>query len=252
MMKNCGGTKAEANAMASDDTAMWQHIKKQMHGAAHVPTGHNDVNGCFHRDLKLENLILTGDYDVKIIDYGSLKFTEHCTGAPTQIETADGKTVFSTHTAWVGTDVFRPPTFYYSESTQHDPAAWDVWAVGGILLFLVGGDHVYNRLRGEAYKVFQLAMKEAHPAWKAHGAAVGEAELYVQWTGLDLRLAKLRAECALYQSANTVRWLRDFQWRLPERRCFYKNSRRTTGSRFWGGGSLPTPTFLPGPFPPPH
>ena len=44
MMKNCGGAKAEANAMASADTAMWQHIKQQMHGAAHAPAGHNDVN----------------------------------------------------------------------------------------------------------------------------------------------------------------------------------------------------------------
>lgn len=34
------------------------------------------VKGCFHRDVKLENIIVSGDFDTKIMDYGSLKFTD--------------------------------------------------------------------------------------------------------------------------------------------------------------------------------
>ena len=29
------------------------------------------VSGCFHRDLKLENLMVSGEYDCKIIDVGT-------------------------------------------------------------------------------------------------------------------------------------------------------------------------------------
>jgi hypothetical protein len=39
-----------------------------------------DVKGCFHRDVKLENIIVTGDFDTKIMDYGSLKFTDEFNG----------------------------------------------------------------------------------------------------------------------------------------------------------------------------
>jgi serine/threonine protein kinase len=32
--------------------------------------------GCYHRDLKLENLVVTGDFTVKIMDFGSAKFDD--------------------------------------------------------------------------------------------------------------------------------------------------------------------------------
>ena len=33
-----------------------------------------ETGGCFHRDLKMENVIMNQDFDVKITDYGSLKW----------------------------------------------------------------------------------------------------------------------------------------------------------------------------------
>ena len=32
-----------------------------------------ETGGCFHRDLKMENVIMNEEFDVKITDYGSLK-----------------------------------------------------------------------------------------------------------------------------------------------------------------------------------
>ena len=58
-----------------DPTARFLATLRERTGAQPLE-GSQRVNGCFHRDLKLENLIVTGDFDCKIIDYGSLKFTQ--------------------------------------------------------------------------------------------------------------------------------------------------------------------------------
>lgn len=93
------------------------------------------VKGCFHRDLKLENIIVSDTFDTKIMDYGSLKFTDQTV----QTVTKDGKVKYNTKTPWHGTDVFKPPSFFYEnpqeiERDGYDPAAWDVWSLGTILL----------------------------------------------------------------------------------------------------------------------
>jgi serine/threonine protein kinase len=37
---------------------------------------HMHTFGCFHRDLKLENLVVDRRFDVKIIDFGAMKFLD--------------------------------------------------------------------------------------------------------------------------------------------------------------------------------
>ena len=70
-----------------DPTARFLATLRERTGAQPLE-GSQRVNGCFHRDLKLENLIITGDFDCKIIDYGSLKFTlSHDGGAMPQVTT---------------------------------------------------------------------------------------------------------------------------------------------------------------------
>lgn len=78
---------------------------------ADAASGEPMVKGCAHRDVKLENIIVTADFDTKIMDYGSLKFTDE------MIEEVapDGRTVYNAKTPWQGTDVFKPPYFFYTE-----------------------------------------------------------------------------------------------------------------------------------------
>ena len=40
-------------------------------------SGSADSGGCFHRDLKMENVIVNEDFDAKITDYGSLKCVQN-------------------------------------------------------------------------------------------------------------------------------------------------------------------------------
>jgi hypothetical protein len=75
-----------------------------------------DVKGCFHRDVKLENIIVTGDFDAKIMDYGSLKFTDEFNG--------------KTFTPWQG-------MFVFTRSTPKSP------------IFLLFSAHSFAWLRGD-------------------------------------------------------------------------------------------------------
>jgi len=116
------------------------------------------IKGCLHRDVKLENIIVTGDFNTKLMDYGSLKFTDLAS------QEVGGRTVkYKTKTPWLGTDIFKPPSFFYTsfdvQSEGYDPAAWDVWSLGTVLLYIVGGATFYAKLRGDVYRFFEITMQ---------------------------------------------------------------------------------------------
>ncbi|EGC29967.1 hypothetical protein DICPUDRAFT_13537, partial [Dictyostelium purpureum] len=58
-------------------------------------------NNIIHRDIKCQNILLSSDFNVKIIDFGISKYTEYkastITGTPTHMspETRRGETCFS-------------------------------------------------------------------------------------------------------------------------------------------------------------
>eukprot|EP00041_Stephanoeca_diplocostata_P022156 m.525018 g.525018 ORF g.525018 m.525018 type:complete len:447 (-) comp21997_c0_seq5:972-2312(-) len=61
--------------------------------------------GCYHRDLKLENLVVTGDFNVKIMDFGSVKFRDQME----TVEMEDGTSVGITNTKiGIGTGGYKP------------------------------------------------------------------------------------------------------------------------------------------------
>lgn len=49
---------------------------KDEHPAAAEQRRRRFNHGCFHRDLKLENVVISDDFDVMIMDYGDLYFTK--------------------------------------------------------------------------------------------------------------------------------------------------------------------------------
>eukprot|EP00035_Acanthoeca_spectabilis_P030509 m.9695 g.9695 ORF g.9695 m.9695 type:complete len:631 (+) comp4205_c0_seq1:99-1991(+) len=109
--------------------------------------------GCYHRDLKLENLVVTAEFDVKIMDFGSVKFRDQLT----TVVTEEGERhIASTYT--VGTSgyksreanrEFRGP----DDQPGYEPWKLDVWSCGAILFFMVVGEVLY-RARGQAFFSF--------------------------------------------------------------------------------------------------
>eukprot|EP00040_Diaphanoeca_grandis_P005019 m.31002 g.31002 ORF g.31002 m.31002 type:complete len:687 (-) comp16379_c0_seq1:239-2299(-) len=160
VMKHCG--QPELTAQHLRDVTTMKNLKFQ---------GANKLYGAFHRDLKLENLMVNGNFDCKIIDCGSLKFSDSANVEHKFIEKADGTKipVIQAHTAWVGTDCFKPPNFFYNNSSEvtmqgYDPASWDVWSAGVILLLITGADHIFSKIRGQVYKFMKIALEELEPS----------------------------------------------------------------------------------------
>jgi serine/threonine protein kinase len=56
-------------------------------GGAAVADDGPIVKGCFHRDVKLENIIVSGEFTPKLMDYGSLKFTDQAS----QVQVGDSQ-----------------------------------------------------------------------------------------------------------------------------------------------------------------
>ena len=104
-------------------------FKQIMSGVDHIHR-----NGVVHRDLKLENLICTSDYHVKLMDFGHAKLMS-------QMRTESGH--FVTETKEVGT--FAPPE--KTGQGGYDPIKWDVWNCGVILLFLTGVEGLLRMIK---------------------------------------------------------------------------------------------------------
>lgn len=80
---------------------------------------------------------------------------------------------YTTKTPWHGTDVFKPPSFFYTDeftvkTDGYDPAAWDVWSLGTVLLYIVGGATLYAKLRGDVYRFFEVTL-QVRPRTAADG-----------------------------------------------------------------------------------
>ena len=81
-------------------------------------------NGVFHRDLKFENILLSGTLELKIADFG----------LSINISDMKGK---ETTSQQVGTKKFMPPEVVARE--EYVPAKFDIFSAGVILFTLYSG-----------------------------------------------------------------------------------------------------------------
>ena len=83
---------------------------------------HCHSQGLAHRDLKLPNLLIDQNYDVKIADFG------------TAIPINENPEEF------VGTRTYMPPETYSGAGQVYDAQAFDIYSCGIILFHLLTGD----------------------------------------------------------------------------------------------------------------
>ena len=122
---------------------------------------HMHAHGCFHRDLKLENLVLTKNWDLMIMDYGYAKFSDEVS----ETISAEGRLRRVTTTTAVGTKQTNPPEVMLG---RYDPGPFDVWSCACILFFLLAGDKLHIAKRGTnkypGFSVFQfMTQPRANP-----------------------------------------------------------------------------------------
>jgi serine/threonine protein kinase len=115
--------------------------------------------GIVHRDLKPDNVFLTSDGRIKILDFGIAKLTSHAddaarpTGFPT--ETAEGTVL--------GTAGYMSPEQVRGEAVD---ARSDLFSVGAILYEMLSGQRAF--VRQTAAETVAAVLKEEPPAPLSH------------------------------------------------------------------------------------
>lgn len=119
-----------------------QKIFTQLVGA--VSYIHN--NGCVHRDLKLENVLLDKNENVKLCDFG---FTREYEGRASYLQT------------FCGTICYSPPEMLRGEKYAGEKV--DVWSLGIILFALLAGELPFDEDDDQATKEKILTAEPKFP-----------------------------------------------------------------------------------------
>jgi len=168
-----------------------EHAASRMFHQLASGVAHLHKVGCYHRDLKLENLVLSSKFDLKIMDFGSVKFADQME----QVIDSSGNAQSVTSTfADVGTNAYKPPESRSpTGGAQHyAPGPVDVWACGAILFFMIAGDKLYNDKRLNfrfCFKIFEFMTTDAatlrrhHPGFEIYTTLLSKAGVVDQATG---------------------------------------------------------------------
>ncbi|KAK4987595.1 hypothetical protein LTR50_004539 [Elasticomyces elasticus] len=126
-----------------------QRIFTQLVGA--VSYVHNKF--CVHRDLKLENILLDKNGNVKLVDFG---FTREYQGAASYLQT------------WCGTVCYSAPEMLKGEKYAGEKV--DVWSLGIILYALLCGELPFDEDDDAATKARILKEEPKYPEQMHEGA----------------------------------------------------------------------------------
>lgn len=124
------------------DAAKAQKIFTQLVGAVSYVHG----KSCVHRDLKLENILLDKNGNVKLVDFG---FTREYEGTTSYLQT------------WCGTVCYSAPEMLKGEKYAGEKV--DVWSLGIILYALLCGELPYDEDDETATKLKILAEDPSYP-----------------------------------------------------------------------------------------
>lgn len=130
VMELLEGATLDARAAASggmlpvEEVLVLAHQLLDVLGAAHA-------KGTVHRDVKPENLFLTVDGLLKILDFGIARVND-----PSSVHATVNGQIF-------GTPAFLPPEQALGEIAEIDHRT-DLWAVGATMFTLLTGEYVYG------------------------------------------------------------------------------------------------------------
>lgn len=106
------------------------------------------ARGILHRDIKPENLFLTASGELKVLDFGIARFTEH---DPSVVSTVAG--------TLLGTPAFVSPEQAAGNLDEVDERT-DIWSVGATLFTLLSSEFVHPAPTANA----QIALSMTRPA----------------------------------------------------------------------------------------
>jgi serine/threonine protein kinase len=116
-------------------------LNKTLHYAIQIADGltRSHQHGITHRDLKPDNIIVTDDGQVKILDFGLAKLTEPAIGS--ELSTLDIEHPLTQEGRIVGTAPYMSP-----EQTQGHPvdALSDIFSLGSVLYEMVTGRRAFS------------------------------------------------------------------------------------------------------------
>ena len=135
--------------------------------------------GVLHRDLKPANAMITGEGEVKLLDFGLAQLLDR-PGAPAALDASSGR-------ARVGSPLYMAPEIW-----RHEPATFasDVYSIG-VLLYELAAGHAPNQAATEAELARVTQEREAPP-------------LRQQAPGVDPRLCAVIDGCLAHDP--TRRW----------------------------------------------
>lgn len=103
---------------------------------------HNCKPSIVHRDMKIENLLLSASGDIKIVDYGVARFID---------EKKRTEQTNMNLTRFVGTPTFMAPEMYETDVSYDFKV--DIYAFGMVMLEIVACETPYSVCRGDPHKI---------------------------------------------------------------------------------------------------